>query len=192
MTRIIGGVAGGRRLAVPPGGTRPTSDRVREALFSSLDHEVGHWSDCRVVDLYAGSGALGLEAASRGASAVLLVEHDRAAADVIRRNIATVGEPGVVLVVADVERVAGSAPPQQAAPAAFHLALLDPPYALETATLTDVLKGLADHGWLTSDALVVVERQTGPQALTWPEGFTELRNRRYGDTSLWFGRWNPA
>ena len=192
MTRIIGGVAGGRRLAVPPGGTRPTSDRVREALFSSLDHEVGHWSDCRVVDLYAGSGALGLEAASRGASAVLLVEHDRAAADVIRRNIATVGEPGVVLVVADVERVAGSAPPQQAAPAAFDLALLDPPYALETATLTDVLKGLADHGWLTSDALVVVERQTGPQALTWPEGFTELRNRRYGDTSLWFGRWNPA
>ena len=95
MTRIISGLAGGRRIRTPPGiGTRPTSDRVREALFSRLEH-LDVVNGANVLDLYAGSGALGLEAASRGAASVLLVESDRAAAAVVRRNIADLGMPGV-------------------------------------------------------------------------------------------------
>ena len=95
VTRIVGGAAGGRRIAVPPGsGTRPTADRVREALFSSLESEFGSFHGLAVLDLYAGSGAIGLEALSRGARGVVLVESDRLAAEVIAANIQVVGLPG--------------------------------------------------------------------------------------------------
>ena len=95
MTRIVGGAAGGRRIAVPPGsGTRPTADRVREALFSSLESEFGSFDGLAVLDLYAGSGAIGLEALSRGAARVVLVESDRKAAEVIAANVKVVGLPG--------------------------------------------------------------------------------------------------
>ena len=105
MTRIISGSAGGRRLRTPPGSsTRPTSDRVREALFSRLEHR-GLLDDTRVLDLYAGSGALGLEAASRGAADVVLVESQRGAATAIRANITAVGHPSVRLVADTVERI---------------------------------------------------------------------------------------
>ena len=191
VTRIIGGVAGGRRLSVPPRGTRPTSDRVREALFSALDHEVGDWSGCRALDLYAGSGALGLEAVSRGAEAVVLVERDRAAVEVIRRNAAAVAVGEVRVLTGDVERVTAS-PPADDIPTPVNLVFLDPPYAVENSVVSVVLGDLATHGWLAPDAVVVVERQSGSEALTWPTGFDEGRTRRYGDTALWFGYWNPA
>ena len=115
MTRIIAGSAGGRRLAVPPAGTRPTSDRVREALFSALDSEwrtrgIG-WPEVRVLDLYAGSGALGLEALSRGASQAVLVERSRAAAGILRTNVATVDLPGAVVLARDVAQLATTPPP---------------------------------------------------------------------------------
>src|SRR5438067_2074266 len=96
MTRIVAGIAGGRRLRVPPAGTRPTSDRVREALFNMLAARMD-FDGVRVLDLYAGSGALGLEALSRGASHALLVESDRKAAAVVRGNIADLGLPGAEL-----------------------------------------------------------------------------------------------
>lgn len=182
MTRIIGGVAGGRRLAVPPHGTRPTSDRVREALFSSLDHEVT-WPTTRVLDLFAGSGALGLEAASRGAVHALLVERSRRAVDVIRRNIVAVGLGSVEVLMADVERLAAQDP--RGAPA--DLVLADPPYDLPSTVLHQALVGLAEAGWMAPEALVVVERPGG-EAAAWPVGFEAIRERRYGDTALWFGR----
>ena len=178
MTRIIAGTAGGRSIAVPPRGTRPTSDRVREALFSRLEH-LGVIDEARVVDLYAGSGALGLEAASRGAAHVVLVESAGPAAAVCRSNVATLGLPGVRVVA---ERVL---PWLQRAPQTpIDLALLDPPYDLADDALADVLGALAAH--LDPQGVVVVERSTRSGRPRWPATWREIDERRYGETTLWF------
>ena len=190
MTRIIGGIAGGRRLAVPPRGTRPTSDRVREALFNSLDHHIGEWQTCRVLDLYAGSGALGLEAASRGAEHVLMVEQAAAAVAIIKANIEAVGVGTARVHSGEVTRLAASTPPAVAM-APYSLVLLDPPYDVAAPAVGRVLTTLGAHGWLEPDALVVVERSARDD-WAWPEGFAAIRERRYGDTALWFGEKGPA
>ena len=182
MTRIIGGAAGGRRIAVPPGtGTRPTADRVREALFSSLESEFGSFHGLAVLDLYAGSGAIGLEALSRGAARVVLVESDRRAADVISANVRVVGLPGATVLTRPVEKVAAG---EGLGP--FDLVYADPPYKLETAELQDVLVELLEKGWLAEDAVVVVERGKR-EPWEWPEGFAALRDRKYGEARLWYG-----
>jgi 16S rRNA (guanine966-N2)-methyltransferase len=186
VTRIIGGSAGGRRLSTPPGeATRPTSDRVREAIFSSIEHEVGSLVGCRFLDLYAGSGAVGLEALSRGARRALLVERDRRAVRVIRANVAAVRLAGASVLPGRVERLAG-APPEEAA--GFDVAYLDPPYTASTEEVVGVLSALRRHGWLADDAVVVVERSVRSPALHWPEGFVAGRSRRYGETCVWYGR----
>lgn len=184
MTRIISGLAGGRRIHTPPGsGTRPTSDRVREALFSRLEHlDVVHHAN--VLDLYAGSGALGLEAASRGATSVLLVESDWAAADVARKNIAELSLPGVSLRADTVERALLSGPASDEA--RTHLVLADPPYDVTEEALGDVLTLLVTHGWLSEDALVVVERSARSPEPRWPKGLDGTGERRYGETKMWF------
>ncbi|HZW44871.1 MAG TPA: 16S rRNA (guanine(966)-N(2))-methyltransferase RsmD [Dermatophilaceae bacterium] len=186
MTRIISGLAGGRRIHTPPGsGTRPTSDRVREALFSRLEHlDAVHLA--KVLDLYAGSGALGLEAASRGATSVLLVESDWAAVAVIRKNIADLDLPGVdVGVRADtVERALLSGPVSEKA--RCNLVLVDPPYDVTEEALGDVLRLLVTHEWLSPDALVVVERSARSPEPRWPPGFEGAGERRYGETKMWF------
>ena len=182
--RVIGGVAGGRRLAVPPRGTRPTSDRTREALFSSLGSLLGGWGGVRVVDLYAGSGALGLEALSRGAETACFVERDRAAIGVLGANIETVGLTGAQVIAGDVDDVVVR-PAEQA----FDLALLDPPYATPTERVRSVLCSMATHGWLSDGAVVVVERDAREVDAPWPDDAWEaLRQRSYGDTALWYGR----
>jgi 16S rRNA (guanine966-N2)-methyltransferase len=183
MSRIVAGDAGGRRLVMPSGsGTRPTSDRVREALFASLLSEVGELSGLAFLDLYAGSGAVGCEALSRGAARALFVESDKAAAAVIRRNLRDLGLSGGELAVKPVEKLA-------ATPAAgsYDIVFADPPYALETGRLASVLTALRTGGWLAPDAIVVVERATRSEAFAWPEGFSAARSRRYGDTTLWYG-----
>jgi 16S rRNA (guanine966-N2)-methyltransferase len=162
---------------VPGQGTRPTSDRVREALFSRLQH-ADLIEDARVVDLYAGSGALGLEAASRGAADVVLVESARAAVQVCRTNVATLGLPGVRVAA---ERVL---PYLQRTRDAVDLALVDPPYDLPEAELATVLEALAAH--LTDDAVVVVERSSRSPEPTWPARLRRTDERRYGETVLWF------
>jgi len=183
MTRIISGSAGGRRLRTPPGSsTRPTSDRVREALFSRLEHR-GLLEDTRVLDLYAGSGALGLEAASRGAAEVVLVESQRGAAAAIHANIAAVAHPAVRLVVDTVERTLGSGPPGGTP---FDLVLLDPPYDLTEEALAAVLTALVERGWLGPDAFVVVERSTRSPQPRWPAGLELSGEKRYGETAMWF------
>jgi len=182
VTRVIGGAAGGRRIAVPPGtGTRPTADRVREALFSSLESEFGSFDGLAVLDLYAGSGAIGLEALSRGAARVVLVESDRRAAEVISANVRAVGLPGATVLTRPVEKVAAGDPP-----AVFDLLYADPPYNLETVELQEILVALADGGWLADDAVVVVERGKR-EPWEWPEGFAALRDRKYGEARLWYG-----
>ena len=186
MTRLIAGRAGGRRLYVPPSGTRPTSDRVREALFSALDHDPG-LDGAAVLDLCAGSGALGLEALSRGAADAVFVEADRRAAGVLRRNLGAVGLGGRV--------VAGRAGTVLTGPAprAFDVVLVDPPYAVTGDELAGWLTTAAANGWLAVDALVVVERGRSSGGFSWPDGFEPGRSRRYGDTVLHHGRYaGPA
>ena len=183
MTRVIAGKAGGRRLRVPPGqGTRPTSDRAREGLFASLVSEFGDLSRLRVLDLYAGSGAVGLEALSRGASSVLLVESDARAAAVIKANIDVVDLPSAAVVTDRVERLLGR--PPDGAP--YHLAFADPPYAVTGEAVTRVLT-LLGRGWLADGALVVVERATRSGPLDWPPGYVAGKSRRYGEATFWYG-----
>lgn len=183
MTRIISGSAGGRRLQTPPGvGTRPTSDRVREALFSRLEH-LDVLSGARVLDLYAGSGALGLEAASRGAASVLLVESNRAAAAVARANADVIGRPGLRVRAETVERVLAAAP---ATGDRADLVLLDPPYDVDEETLAAVLGLLVTGQWLAPHALVVVERSSRSPQPRWLAPLAAMGERRYGETTIWF------
>ncbi|MFE9575814.1 16S rRNA (guanine(966)-N(2))-methyltransferase RsmD [Nocardia sp. NPDC006044] len=177
MTRIVAGTAGGRRLRVPPAGTRPTSDRVREAVFSALDARID-FDGIRVLDLYAGSGALGLEALSRGAGHALLVEADRKAAEVVRGNIADVGLPGAELRVATVASVLALGGAGE-----FDLVLSDPPYAVEIDAVLADLRALAD-GWLCPGALVVVERARRSPEIEWPAGYSAMKPRKYGETRI--------
>jgi 16S rRNA (guanine966-N2)-methyltransferase len=182
MTRIVAGSAGGRRLAVPPSGTRPTSERVREAMFSALEATVG-LAGAHVLDLYAGSGALGLEALSRGAASATFVESDRRALDVLRRNAATLGLPGAVVLAGSVEAVVA---PDSGAP--FDVILADPPYRLPDADLAVVLDRLAAGGWLAPDGVLVLERATRDGEPTLPAVLAMIRSRRYGDTvTHWIG-----
>lgn len=169
------------RLATPAGsGTRPTSDRVREALFSRLEHlEV--LVGARVVDLYAGSGALGLEAASRGAATVLLVESDKAAAKVTRQNAGALGIPGITVRHATVQRALSDSPAQPQT-----LVFLDPPYELGEEALAADLVALVEQGWLDPEALVVVERSSRSPEPAWPEELEREGERRYGETKIWF------
>lgn len=188
MTRIVAGEAGGRRLTVPPAGTRPTSDRVREALFSALEHDPG-LAGAAVLDLCAGSGALGLEALSRGAAHVVLVENDRGALDVLRRNVAAVGLPGAQVRAGSVAAVLGGAPDR-----AYDVLLADPPYATAAVEVAGWLADALAHGWLADDATVVIERPTRAGSFPWPpphDGRQQLgavRERRYGETTLHVAR----
>jgi 16S rRNA (guanine966-N2)-methyltransferase len=187
MTRIIAGLAKGRRLSVPAKGTRPTSDRVRESLFNTVNSELiaAHedWTSVAVLDLYAGTGALGIEAASRGAGPVLLVEKNRAAADVIRRNIEHVALPSVSLLAASVNELLRRTPP-----VAFTMVFADPPYEVAATTLETLLTELCAAGWIGVDALVIVERPSVDQQSPLPKHWIDLAQRRYGDTTLWYGR----
>lgn len=178
MTRIVAGLAGGRRLVVPPKGTRPTSDRVREALFAALDHDPG-LDGAAVLDLCAGSGALGLEALSRGAAHALFVESDRRAADVLRRNVSTLGLAGAVVRAAPAAAVLAGP-----ADRGYDVVLVDPPYEVPDAEVAGWLVAAVEHGWIADEATVVVERRAGRDGFPWPEPLRAARERRYGDTVL--------
>jgi 16S rRNA (guanine966-N2)-methyltransferase len=185
MTRIIAGAAGGRRLHVPAKGTRPTSDRVREALFSTIESDLlasDHtWAQWVVLDLYAGSGALGLEALSRGAAGVVLVEKSSSAARVLQSNIDAVGLPGARMVVGDAAHL-------HPADHGAMLVFADPPYDVSGRDVQEVLSRLAATGWIAGDATVVVERSVRDDVSPLPDTWTVERRRPYGDTVLWYGR----
>jgi 16S rRNA (guanine966-N2)-methyltransferase len=200
VARVIAGEAGGRRLAVPGGrDTRPTSDRAREGLFATIVSMLGSLDGARVLDLYAGSGAVGLEALSRGAEHVLLVEHGARAARVIRENIEAIGLSGAVLAADRVERVLARGPAPAGAQDAlagaqddtvggrYDVVFADPPYALADAAVSQVLSLLAGQGWLAPGALVIVERATRSGPVNWPDGFVPDRARRYGEATFWYG-----
>jgi 16S rRNA (guanine966-N2)-methyltransferase len=177
--RIVAGAAKGRRLRVPPKGTRPTSERAREALFNSLRDVAG----MRVLELFAGSGALGLEALSRGAISVTFVESARAACAALCTNIAAVSLPGAVLhcvpVTAFLRRDTNDGP--------FDLVLADPPYELGESDVAQVLAELVLGQWLAPQATVVLERSARSPQPCWPDQITPGPKRRYGDAVLWYG-----
>jgi 16S rRNA (guanine966-N2)-methyltransferase len=184
VTRIIGGDDGGRRIKAPPGdATRPTSDRVREALFSLLEARYGVLDRLGFLDLYAGSGAIGLEAASRGASWVVGVESDRRTAAVARDNALSLDS--------NVDIVAQPVAAFLAQPAwtRVDVVYLDPPYPLTEDVLARDLALLVEHGWLAEGALVIVERSRRSPEPTWPAGLEPLAGKRrlkkYGETHLW-------
>lgn len=179
MTRIIAGSVGGTRIAVPPRGTRPTSDRVREALFSSLDARLD-LVGMRVLDLYAGSGALGIEALSRGAEHATLVERDARAARIISSNLAATR----LSARADVVRGDVLAILQRAPVTPYDLVLADPPYDVDDASIHQLLQRLLDQQWLAPGAVVVIERSARSPEPTWPELLEPLRARDYGETRI--------
>lgn len=184
MPRIIAGTARGRRLSAPPGkGTRPTADRMREGLFSSLAAAYGSLEDTRFLDLFAGSGAVGLEALSRGASHVLLVEQDRRAGATIAANITAVGLAGARVRVAGVGAVVATAADEP-----YDVVFADPPYDLSSQRLADLLRALRENGWLAADGMAVVERATRDRAFEWPAGYGADRTRAYGEGTLWYAR----
>lgn len=176
MSRIISGEARGRTIKIPPEGTRPTSDRAREGLFSSLQVRFG-FAGQTVLDLFAGSGALGLEAASRGADEVVLVESNPQAVEIIRHNMKVVGHPHVTVEQARVSDYVPRAPKEY-----FSMVLADPPYDLPDEDVAEMLNALVPL--LTDDAAVVVERHRESPETDWPDGFTptgqKLKKRLYG------------
>jgi 16S rRNA (guanine(966)-N(2))-methyltransferase RsmD len=184
VTRIVAGTLGGRRLRAPAGEqTRPTSERVREALFSTIA-SMTELDGCRFADLYAGSGAVGLEAASRGAAAVLLVDSEARAARTLRENIVALGLSVTCRLSSSRVAAVLASPPVQP----FHVVFADPPYRVDDDEIAAMLSALVVHGWLADDAVLVVERSARSPEPRWPEGVTPERGRRYGDTALWYGR----
>ncbi len=195
MSRIIAGARGGRRITMPSGDrTRPTTDRVREALFSAVAAWAGTadapadeaLAGMGFADLYAGSGAVGLEAASRGAAPVLLVEADKRTAALTVRNAASL-DLGARVRTARVETLVA-----QPAPEAFDVVFLDPPYELDGTTVATVLADLSAHGWLVADALLVVERSRRTPDLVWPSVVGESWRKSYGETVLHFASCSSA
>lgn len=192
--RIIGGSARGRRLVAPRGGTtRPTSDRVRESLFATLSSRraggESPWESTRVLDLFAGSGALGLEALSRGAESVVFVENNRSALAALRTNIDAVNLPGASVVTVDAWRYA-----ETSAGSSFDLVLCDPPYAVEGERISTLVASLIRGGRLAVGCDVVIERDIRSPQAPWPQDpdLIDLDRRAYGETALWYGRFEPS
>lgn len=176
LTRIIAGEARGRKIQVPPAGTRPTSDRAREGLFSSLQVRFG-FEGAKVLDLFAGSGALGLEAASRGAEEVILVDNNPHAVRVIRDNAQMVNNAAIHVVEMKTSAYLASAPRNY-----FNMVLADPPYELIDESVVQMLEALKPT--LVDGAAVVVERHVSSPETAWPEGYEpttqKLKKRTYG------------
>jgi 16S rRNA (guanine966-N2)-methyltransferase len=177
--RIVAGSARGRRLEAPASVTRPTSDRAREGLFSTLEHLLGTMNAKRVLDLYAGTGAIGLEAASRGASQVDLVENGWQAVQVCRSNVKSLDFNNVKVHSLTVEKWLASALPS-AANAPYDVIIMDPPYPESNEKVEEVLAQIIKEGWLVDNGVVAVERDVKSAEFTWPAGLSQERARRYG------------
>jgi 16S rRNA (guanine966-N2)-methyltransferase len=188
--RIIAGVAKGRILGAVAGATRPTSDRAREGLFSSLASEFGTFEGLHVLDLFGGSGAIGLESLSRGATSVHIVEKDDEAQKTIETNFEIVKKsnpPGSYhLYGMSAERFLKDAPKNK-----YHLVYIDPPYDFSNQAVEDVLSALHDYEFLSSDAFIAVERTTRGAQFIWPDAFVPARERKYGQATIYYANYQP-
>ena len=188
--RIIAGVAKGRILGAVAGATRPTSDRAREGLFSSLASEFGTFEGLHVLDLFGGSGAIGLESLSRGATSVHIVEKDDEAQKTIETNLEIVKKSNPSgafhLYGMSAERFLKDAPKDK-----YHLVYIDPPYDFSNQAVEDVLSALHDYEFLSSDAFIAVERTTRGAQFIWPDAFVPARERKYGQATIYYANYQP-
>ena len=188
--RIIAGLAKGRNIAAVAGATRPTSDRAREALFSTLASEFGDFAGLHILDLYAGTGAIALESLSRGAEIVHAVEKDEQAQKSITANfesIKTAQCPGSFhLFGMSVHRFL-----QDRATVPYHFIYIDPPYDFSNQAVEDVLSALHDYEFLSSDAFIAVERTARATQFIWPDAFVPARERKYGQATIYYANYQP-
>jgi 16S rRNA (guanine966-N2)-methyltransferase len=188
--RIIAGVAKGRILGAVAGATRPTSDRAREGLFSSLASEFGTFEGLHVLDLFGGSGAIGLESLSRGATSVHIVEKDDEAQKTIETNFEIVKKSyptgSFHLYGMSAERFLKDAPKDK-----YHLVYIDPPYDFSNQAVEDVLSALHDYEFLSSDAFIAVERTARGAQFIWPDAFVPARERKYGQATIYYANYQP-
>jgi 16S rRNA (guanine966-N2)-methyltransferase len=183
--RIIAGLAKGRNLISPSGATRPTSDRAREALFSTLESEFGSINDLTLLDLYCGSGAVGAEALSRGAAVVYAVDNDEKATNVARQNFALLenisGIGTTSVITSSVGKFLDKTSELQ-----FDVVFLDPPYDLPNNEIEKTLSSLVKNGFLKSSAVIAIERDSKSKRLNWPLGLKELKERKYGAATIFY------
>lgn len=188
--RIIAGVAKGRILGAVAGATRPTSDRAREGLFSSLASEFGTFEGLHVLDLFGGSGAIGLESLSRGATSVHVVEKDDEAQRTVETNFEIVKKSSPTgsfqLYGMSAERFLKDAPKIK-----YNLVYIDPPYDFSNQAVEDILSALHDHEFLNNDAFIAVERTTRGEQFIWPEAFVPARERKYGQATIYYANYQP-
>lgn len=188
--RIIAGVAKGRTLGTVAGATRPTSDRAREGLFSSLLSEFGDFLGLHVLDLFGGSGAIALEALSRGASVAHVIEKDTDAQKTIENNFELVNKNKPVgrfhLFSMSAERFISDPAKEK-----YHIVYIDPPYDFPDEEVIAILNKLHSGEFLKDDALIAVERTAKRSQISWPDGFTGLRERNYGQATIFYGSYTP-
>ena len=183
--RIIAGLAQGRNLISPSGATRPTSDRAREALFSTLESEFGSINDLTVLDLYCGSGAVGAEALSRGAAVVYAVDNDEKATSVTRQNFALLENISGIGTTSVITSSVGKFL-DKTSELKFDVVFLDPPYDLPNNEIEKTLSSLVKNGFLKSSAVVAIERDSKSKRLNWPLGLKELKERKYGAATIFY------
>jgi 16S rRNA (guanine966-N2)-methyltransferase len=183
--RIIAGLAKGRNLISPSGATRPTSDRAREALFSTLESEFGSINDLTVLDLYCGSGAVGAEALSRGAAVVYAVDNDEKATSVTRQNFALLENISGIGTTSVITSSVGKFL-DKTSELKFDVVFLDPPYDLPNNEIEKTLSSLVKNGFLKSSAVIVIERDSKSKRLNWPLGLKELKERKYGAATIFY------
>lgn len=186
--RIIAGVAKGRTLGTVAGATRPTSDRAREGLFSTLTSEFGDFLGLNVLDLFAGSGAIGLEALSRGASIVHVIERDPEAQKRVEHNYELVKNSQPIgkfhLYAMSAQRFVSDPPKEK-----YHIIYIDPPFGFTDSEVEDLVSKLHSGEFLKEDALIAVERAAKGSKFSWPEGFVAARERKYGAASIFYGHY---
>jgi 16S rRNA (guanine966-N2)-methyltransferase len=184
--RIIAGVAKGRPISAVASATRPTSDRAREALFSTLASEFGDFEGLKVLDLYAGTGAIALEALSRGAALVHAVEKDEAAAKAISSNYDSIKSAQFAgtfhLYTMGAHRFLGDKAQYQ-----YHFIYIDPPYDVDDIDIVEILVQLKENGFLHPDALIAIERNSRTKEISWPYGYEEIRVKNYGQSTIFYG-----
>ena len=183
--RIIAGLAKGRNLISPSGATRPTSDRAREALFSTLESEFGSINDLNVLDLYCGSGAVGAEALSRGAAVVYAVDNDEKATSVTRQNFALLENISGIGTTSVITSSVGKFL-DKTSELKFDVVFLDPPYDLPNNEIEKTLSSLVKNGFLKPSAVVAIERDSKSKRLNWPLGLKELKERKYGAATIFY------
>lgn len=183
--RIIAGLGKGRNLYSPIGNTRPTSDRAREALFSTLESEFGSINDLAFLDLYCGSGAVGAEALSRGAAVVYAVDNDEKATGVARQNLELLSNLTGVGTYSVNTSSAGKFL-EKGADLKFDVVFVDPPYELPNNEIEKIMESLLRNGFLKPSSVIAIERDSKSKPINWPTGLHEVKVRKYGAATIFY------